>query len=220
MGMMYTDIKHDYVTSYTEFFRSVDRDKFTSIFQEMRSEGEKLLRSEGIPDDRMEMLYSCDVRYDGQHHEVEVEITREEIDAFNLEPMRERFHEKHMEIYAFNLKEVGNECELVSLRLTAVGKMEKPTMIRGYHLGEDSSKAIKSTRRVFLMTKKAYGEVSVYDAMKLGYGNKVEGPAIIEHPTTSIVVPSEYNVVYDEVGAAIMYLKSEEKKFKKECVIR
>lgn len=220
MGMMYTDIKHDYVTSYTEFFRSVDSDKFTSIFQEMRSEGEKLLRSEGIPNDRMEMLYSCDIRYDGQHHEVEVEITREEIDAFSLDPMRERFHEKHMEIYAFNLKEVGNECELVSLRLTAVGKMEKPTMVRGDYLGEDSTKAIKDTRRVFRTAKEAYGEVTVYDAMKLGYGNKVEGPAIIEHPTTNIVVLSEYNVVYDEVGAAIMYLKSEEERFKKEGVIR
>lgn len=220
MGMMYAEVKHDYVTSYTEFFRSVDRDKFTSIFQEMRNEGEKLLRSEGIPDDRMEILYTCDVRYDGQHHEVEVEITQEEIDVFNLEPMRERFHEKHMDIYAFNLKEVGTECELVSLRLTAVGRMVKPGMVKEDYQGEDSAKAEKGTRRVYLPDKKAFGDVIVYDAMKLGYGNKVIGPAIIEHPTTNIVVLAEYNVVYDEVGAAIMYLKSEEERVKREGIIK
>ncbi|MFC1938483.1 hydantoinase/oxoprolinase family protein, partial [Chloroflexota bacterium] len=178
------------------------------------------LQAEGISDDRIEMLYTCDVRYDGQHTEVEVEITQGEIDAFDLEPMRERFHEKHMGIYAFNLKEVGTECELVSLRLTAAGRMEKPSMVREIYQGEDSAKAEKGKRKIYLPDAKEFGDVVVYDAMKLGYGNKVIGPAIIEHPTTNIVVLPEYNVEYDEVGAAIMYLKSEEERFKKEGVIR
>ena len=55
----------------------------------------------------------------------------------------------------------------------------------------------------------------VFDGDRLKYGNKIEGPAIIEQVNTTTFVSPEFSVLCDAYGSFTLYLKSREKEFKK-----
>jgi N-methylhydantoinase A len=52
-------------------------------------------------------------------------------------------------------------------------------------------------------------EVGVHQGAVMGPGEEVEGPAIIELGTTTIVVLDEYNTVVDKNGSFVMYLRDQ-----------
>jgi N-methylhydantoinase A len=55
--------------------------------------------------------------------------------------------------------------------------------------------------------------VDVFDSFKLRYGNKIEGPAILEQVNTTTFVTPEYSVLVDKFGSYTLYLKSREEEF-------
>jgi N-methylhydantoinase A len=96
------------------------------------------------------------------------------------------------------------------MRLTLIGKTDKPKFIEEEDQGEDASSAVKGKRNVYLPNKKEFSQINVYDGFKLKCGNKIEGPAIIEQVNTTSFVSPEYNVICDRYGSYTMYLKTRE----------
>ena len=47
-------------------------------------------------------------------------------------------------------------------------------------------------------------ETTVYDGARLRAGDRLHGPAIIEEATTTVVVPSRYELEVDEVRNYVM----------------
>ncbi len=45
----------------------------------------------------------------------------------------------------------------------------------------------------------------VYDGLKLHNGHQVKGPAIVQQPTTTIIVPPDYDLKCDEFDNYLMY---------------
>ena len=68
--------------------------------------------------------------------------------------------------------------------------------------------------------KKGFEVVPVYDGHMLKYGNKVEGPAIIEQVNTTTFITPEYNVLCDKFGSYTMYRKEKESEIKQKLGIR
>ncbi len=214
-GMLMSDLKHNFVRTYSTFLDRVDAKRFRSLFREMEKEAAALLRSENIPQDSIQHIYSLDMRYVKQYHEVNVEVTREELDRGDFESMAGKFHPEHNRLYGYSLEEEGTPIELINLRLSSIGKTAKPKFREEDFDQEDSSKAFKKKRKVYLPQKKAFDEVPVYDGHKLNYGNKIKGPAIIEQVNTTTFVTPEYNVLCDQFGSYTMYLKEKEEEIRK-----
>jgi len=107
---------------------------------------------------------------------------------------------------------------LINLRLTSIGKTTKPKFKKEEYDELDSSKALKKKRKVYLPLKGTFEEVPVYDGHMLRYGNKVEGPAVIEQVNTTTFVTPEYNILCDKYGSYTMYLKTKEKEIKEKIV--
>jgi N-methylhydantoinase A len=215
-GMLFTDIKYDFVRGYVEFLSALERTKFNKLFEEMETEGRQRLKEAGIPDDRMEFLHSCDVRYFGQITEVEVSIAKEEIESFDLSQMMLRFHDKHNRLYGYDLRDMPFDNELVACRVTAVGKTDKPILKEQKRCDPDCSSFRKGMRKVYLPSKGEFTDVGVFDGDRMEYGNKVTGPAIVEQAITSILVLPEYDLVCDRLGSFVMYLKEVEDRLREE----
>ncbi len=217
-GMLMSDLKHNFVRTYSTFLNKIDMKKFRSLFNEMMREATKLLKSEHIPEERIQHIYSLDMRYVKQYHEVNVEITKEELERGDIESVASKFHPEHNRLYGYSLEEVRTPIELINLRLTSIGKTTKPKFKQEEYDGEDPSKALKKRRKVYLPLKKAFEEVPVYDGHKLMYGNRVEGPAIIEQVNTTTFVTPEYNVLCDKYVSYTMYLKTKENEIQEKIV--
>jgi N-methylhydantoinase A len=209
-GMLMSDLKHDFVRTYAVSFDKIRDKTFTSLFSEMEKEGNRLLESENIPEDRIETVYSLDMRYVKQYHEVNVVITPEEVEEVDLQSIAYKFHPEHNRLYGYSLEEEGTPIELINMRLTLIGKTDKPKFMEEEDRGEDPKDALKGRRNVYLPNKKDFDELNVYDGFALKCGNKIEGPAIIEQVNTTTVVAPEYNVICDKYGSYTMYLKTRE----------
>jgi N-methylhydantoinase A len=209
-GMLMSDLKHDFVRSYPTLLKDADGKRFRDLFKDMKAEGLSLLKLEHIPEDRVEYVYSLDMRYVKQYHEVNVEVTREEVEKGDFQTMARRFHPQHNKLYGYSLEEQGTPIELINMRLVCIGKTEKPEFMVDEHAGEDPSPAFKKKRRVFLPRQRKFTKVDVFDGFKLHYGNRIEGPAIIEQVNTTTFVTSEYSVLVDKYGSYTMYLKDRE----------
>jgi N-methylhydantoinase A len=217
-GMLMSDLKHNFVRTYSTSLNKLDKKKFRSLFNEMRKEATELLRSENIPEGSIQHIYSLDMRYVKQYHEVNVEMTTDELEGGNIESVVSKFHPEHNRLYGYSLEEVGAPIELINLRLTSIGKTTKPKFEKEQHDKLDPSEAFKKKRKVYLPLKGFFEEVPVYDGHKLRYGNRVEGPAVIEQVNTTTFVTPEYNILCDKYGSYTMYLKTKEKEIKKKVV--
>ncbi len=105
---------------------------------------------------------------------------------------------------------MGTPIELINLRLLSIGKTDKPKFKQEDLASSDPSFALKKKRKVYLPVEKTFANIPVYDGHKLRYGNKIEGPAIIEQINTTTFVTPEYNVLCDRYGSYTMYIKEKE----------
>ena len=218
-GMLMSDLKHNFVKTYTTLLTKIDKKKFRSLFREMEEEASRLLKSELIPEDSIDHVFSLDMRYVKQYHEVNVKITREEIEDEKIELAAQKFHPEHNRLYGYSLEEEGTLIELINLRLLSVGKTVKPRFKQEEYDGEDPKKAFKRKRKIYLPIEKEFKKVPVYDGHRLRYGNKVEGPAIIEQVNTTTLIFSEFCVLCDKYGSYTMYIKEKEDDIQKKLQI-
>jgi N-methylhydantoinase A len=188
----------------------MDGEKFRRLFQEMRDEGIKILRVEGIPEERVCLHLSLDLRYVRQYHEVAVEITWEQ--AMDADPvlLAKKFHPQHDALYGYSLEDKGTPVELMNMRLTAAGVTEKPNLTSEALAGGDPSPAFKGKRRVYVPGEKRFQNADVFDGMKLKFGNRIEGPAILEQVNTTTFVTPEFKVIVDRFGTYTLYVPEKE----------
>jgi N-methylhydantoinase A len=213
-GMLMSDLKHNFVRTYSVRLNDLNLKKFHSLFDEMEEDAAKLLKSEHIPEDSIEHIPSLDMRYVKQYHEVNVEIPKAELERGDVGLIASKFHPEHNRLYGYSLEEEGTPIELINLRLLSIGKAVKPRFREETFAQEEPSQALKKKRKIYLPLKKDFEEVPVYDGHKLRHGNRVEGPAIIEQVNTTTFITPEYNVWCDKYGSYTMYLKTKEKEVK------
>ncbi len=205
VGMLLSDLKHDYVRAYPTPFESLDPTRVRELAASMESEARSTLQAEHIPAEKQCLHFSLDLRSQGQYHELTVPIASSEIDALSLSVIGERFHAQHDRLYGYAVPE--SPLEMVSIRLTAIGETEKPHLPQMDRQPAASEQALRGTRPVFLPERNEFAEVDVYAGDELQHGSQVEGPAIIEQVTTTIFVPSAYRVSCDALGSFMMSLK-------------
>jgi len=209
-GMLRSDLRHDFVRSYPVRFDVLDWDYFRSLFVEMADEGGGVLNGEGIPHENIHYRLRLDVRYLRQYHEVTVDITQEEVDAGDVESIVNRFHAQHDKLYGYSLEDRDTPVELINMRLTAVGVTEKPSLAPERMTSGDPSSAFKAKRRAYLPGEQRFHNVDVFDGMKLRYGNRIQGPAVIEQVNTTTFVTPEFNAVVDAYGTYTVYARESE----------
>jgi N-methylhydantoinase A len=214
-GMLMSDLKHNFVRTYSVRLADMDRQKFKNLFREMTDEANRLLQSERIAEDAIQHIYSVDLRYIKQYHEVNVQITQEDIEGGESQRITDLFHPEHNRLYGYSLEKQGTPVELINLRLSSVGKTVKPRFSQEDIEGRDPAIAFKKKRMVYLPQKEAFVEIPVYDGHRLKCGNLVEGPAVIEQVNTTTFVTPEYNVLCDRYGSYTVYLKEKEEEIRK-----
>ncbi|MBI2849363.1 MAG: hydantoinase/oxoprolinase family protein [Chloroflexi bacterium] len=206
-GMLLSDLKHDFVRTYVADFDKLDLSRVNALHRDMGEEAMDTLMSEGIPADRIVLSSTADLRYVGQFNEVEVSLRGNgAIDTEGLRQLRASFHQRHDTLYGYSLPEAPTE--LINLRVTAQGITDKPSFEKRPFLREDPSPALKGTRKAFFL--KEFVTTPVYDGLKMGYGNVVRGPAIVEQPTTTIIIDPAYDLTCDEYSNYILYPKGKD----------
>jgi N-methylhydantoinase A len=187
-GMLVMDVGRSYARSYVIRQRALDVEVVNQLYAEMEVEAVVAFQHGGVPPEDVVLARGVDCRYVGQFHEVEVAMPPGRLDAAAVEQVVEAFHRRHHALYTFST--AGHMVEFLTFRLKATARTAPIQLQARPAAGPDPGPALKRTRACYFGDGPL--ESRVYAGEALRPGNVVAGPAIVEEPTTTIVIPPAF----------------------------
>ena len=205
LGLLVSDIKHDYVQSYIQAMETIDFLPVNEVFHKLEQEAGQVLAAEGIAAADRSFVRAFDMRYVGQSYELTIETPGRDLERGDVEILNRAFFQDHERTYGF--ADPTEPTEVTNLKLTAIGAIKRPAFAAQEPSTEDSSAALKGERAVFFGEAGGLTPCKVYDRYRLRCGNRFDGPAIVEevdsttvvHPGCSATVDRYVNIVLEEV---------------------
>ena len=166
-------------------------DTLNSRVREFKEPLIQKMEADGFSRQSLEFRHLFNMRYKRQvnYHSIALPSKEYKSDK-DVEEIRDSWIEDFESIYGKGVTYTKAGIEIVSIDVDAVARVVKPALRRYPEGGSDSSAAIKGRRGVFFpWITKDFIETVIYDYAKLKPNNVVDGPAIVESPTGTIVIP-------------------------------
>ncbi|MFC9839160.1 hydantoinase/oxoprolinase family protein [Rhodococcus sp. NPDC127530] len=171
-------------------------------FAQLESQVLEQLNRQGLTFTGVEIEREIDMRYTMQLAEVATAVPAGSLDAAGIHAASDLFEQRYAELYGKDsgFREAG--IQAITYRVRATGLLPfSPTLPEVKSADSaDPSPAHVGTRKVCLDGRIGYVDTDVYDYSKLLAGHVLHGPAIIEVPTTTVVVPHDTTGTVDRLG--------------------
>jgi len=188
-GMLMADVVYDFSQTRIAVLDDTEVETVESAFGDLEAEARETLESEGISPDDQRLERTVEMRYFGQEHTVEVDA--EGID--DLDELAERFEDQHQTRYGHTM---DDPVQAVHLRVRAIGKNDKPELERG--ASRDGALEPVGQREAYCFAAEDFRSFEVYARASLAPGDEIEGPAIVQEPTTTSVFHSDQRATVDD----------------------
>jgi N-methylhydantoinase A len=186
-GMLLTEPRVDRIRTRVLPLETTSSGEIERLFAESEAEARDALDAQGFAADGLPPpRRGLDMRYRGQEHTVAVPIER---DLLDLEALTALFHERHRQRYTFALEDTS--VEIVNFRVTATAPISRPALGRtGHEETGDPRKGVRPVRFADAGHGSGFAvqETPIFDRARLPRGFAVDGPAIVEEPSTTTVV--------------------------------
>ena len=187
LGMVVADVRHDYLRTLPQKSDAWDPAITNAVYEELEANAILALEGEGFSVEHVELTRSVDAKYQNQLHELTIPIPGgRPLVPDDVEHIVAEFHRTHRQLYTFAVEDAP--LDFYHWRLTAFGKILKPTQHLEASVGTDPAAAAKGTREACFSADGAFTAIRVYDGDLLHPGMVVEGPAVVERTTTTVVV--------------------------------
>jgi N-methylhydantoinase A len=165
-----------------------------AIYAAMERRGDTLLAEADIVKERRELRRWVEARFRRQVHTLRIPVPAR-ITAATIEEIAPAFEAEYERLFGPGsaLSEAG--VELLTFGVDAVGNVAAVDLETALPLGETKP---REHRPAWCPRAKRMLDTPVYDGLALPPGARIEGPAIIEHPGTTIVVLSGQDATIDE----------------------
>lgn len=184
-GAQYSDIISEYAASSYVTTSAFDFGRVSDVLASLDRQIEPVvedLARRGMT--RIHRSYVTEARYDGQAWELEIPLEGNRFENnVDVDRFIESFHAVHQRVFA--VVDRASSVEILSwkARLTAV--VEKPALVSNTAGGSIS--APRDYREAYF-SDVGLVQTAAYHGPTLGVGTQIPGPAVIEEPTTTIVV--------------------------------
>ena len=202
VGGVFSDLVKEFSTILYQESRSFEKEIVTDRLRELYAQAEAFFEQNHIaPESRKVELY-MEGRYPAQAWDLSV-LLEEDMRAdfaFTDETVRkleDAFHAEHFR--QFTVKD-DSYVLCFGWRLRAIGAAGRGARLLPAEKREEGMARDMGMRKMYF---REYGEpvdVPVYDGEQIKYGQYVEGPAVIEEPTTTITVLPGYRLVVTRLG--------------------
>lgn len=196
LGLIVSDVRHDDVRSWIKGLEALSFDELDREFRSMEKGALSILKEEGFEAKDTLFRRSLDLRYKGQAFELNIPLRNSDA----LEKIAERFHVHFQETYGHSRP--GQIIELVNLRLSSFGLIEKPLFPAYTSKGRSILLSQKDERQVYFQGH--FSETPVYERDLLPCEEGFNGPAIIEENGATTIVPPGWMVKTDPNGNLLL----------------
>jgi N-methylhydantoinase A len=200
-GLLTVDVRNDYVQTAVAKQSALVPAEVESTFGDLAAKADAALAREGFPEPERRFHRTVDVRYYGQAYEVRVEVPEGPITEETFRSVAEAFHAEHTVLYGYDFAaDPRQEVEWVNLRVTGVGPIRKPE-VREVAPGNGAESARTGSRQVFYDD---WVEAPVYDRARLGAGDEIAGPAVLEEFSSTVPLHPGFAARVDTYGNLII----------------
>lgn len=189
-GMLFSDLRYDFVTSCFRKLDSADFDDIDALYTAMEMRGRTAVDGSSVRPERVELRRFADMRYVGQEHAVTVEIDQALFAARDRNGIKLLFDAVHLQRYGTSAP--AESAELVSVRSTVLGVIRKPAAALLPPGDAQPLAAALVRRKPVYFRGSGFVDTPVFDRSALLAGNRIIGPALIEeHASTTVVQPGD-----------------------------
>jgi N-methylhydantoinase A len=197
LGLLCTDVVHDYIRSELQPLDAVAPDHAEAIFRALEARASDEIAAEGLDGRQASFARELDLRYTGQGYELRTPLDglfAASLTADSLAAARARFDERHAQLHGHAAKE--RPVEVVSYRLrlrVAVPKYEP----RDEAVSASPRSPEPKGRRTIHLDGASSCEAFLYERDALDVGVTIAGPAIVEQFDATTVIPPEWSAQVD-----------------------
>ena len=184
-GMQFSDIVTEAGASK---LTTTDNFDFDGVNQALASINKTLdafagrLAERGFPD--VKKRYFVEARYRFQVWELEIEVASDRFDnAHDVEQLIEAFHQMHERVFA--VTDIGQPVECLNWRGRLIAHVNAPSLEPAH---SDTTKSATAERKRPAYFADGLVDTPIFVGEQLPSGTVIDGPAIIEEPTTTLVV--------------------------------
>ena len=190
-GMLFSDLRYDYVRSVFRRLEGLSFDEIEAIYQAMEDEGRAAIGASQIRPEQLVFERAADMRYVGQEHAVTVDLPQSHFEARDRAAIKQHFDEVHRVRYGTAAPQ--EPADIVSLRVTVLGRMRKPPRHEvASGQAQPEPDALRAHKPVYFRSAGQAVSTPVYRRDRLKSGNVIEGPALVEeHASTTVLQPGD-----------------------------
>lgn len=205
LGCVIADMRHDFVATINRLLSQVDFDGLNERIADLERTGGAMLDESGVKFIGRDLSVSLDMSYVGQTHTVSVPLPWSATNPLHDKAVATRFEDVYRETFGNVLS--GIAPRVFNLNVTVVGEREK------IDLSIFSPRTSGSIEDAFVEKRKVYSggkwvETSVYRRLDLPSGSRIEGPALLEQPDTTIWVEPDLEATVDGFGNLVIRRKA------------
>ncbi|CAA9536087.1 MAG: N-methylhydantoinase A [uncultured Thermomicrobiales bacterium] len=190
-GATALDVTHDAEGTLYAELATAEAAAIEDRFLELEAQARRALLDQGVDPADCSVRRVSELRYVGQTYEVPVDTPADLAAVGAVAVLQERFHGEHASRYG--VADPESPVAIVNLRVTAVGATPKPPSARPAAGTAPGAPA----RRPVLFPGRSWRDVPIHQRRDLSVGASIDGPAVIEQPGSTVVVPDGWTVRVD-----------------------
>lgn len=194
-GAAASDIHH----SLQRSVRQVEPEEglLSELYNELDREGMELLRRQDVREDDMVLRHWADMRYERQLHDLRVNLGEDEDRSEVRKKLEKAFKAQYEQLYGSGAVLEDAPIQVLRVGTEAIGEIRKPQAETYELMGSDPAEAQTGERDVYWPEAGSWMSTPIFGGPRLDPGNRCDGPAVIEHPGTTIVVPESATAEID-----------------------
>ena len=197
-GALLSELRTDYVSTHVTNTADFDFATTRDVLDGLQRQCEAFIAGPGANAVESHVSYAVEARYPQQVWEIEVPLSlgRVETEA-DVERMSQAFHDIHDEIFA--VSDPDSPVEFVAWRARVSCRLQRAA--ESWTLAVRD--ATPGSRKVYFFGMGLL-DTPVHQLQSLTIGDRLEGPAIIESETTTLVVPPQASVERAASGSLLL----------------
>jgi len=204
VGLLVANTRYDYASTIAKNEKELTPEELLAAFKELETQGRDQLKEQNVPEDQIEIVWSVDLRYEGQSYELSTPVMRKELlTQADIKEIVDLFHDLHYRIYAYG--SVDEMVEFINLRVAAIGKVLEVSLAHSGAGDGDAEIARKGSRPVHFPTE-GFIDTTIHDRALLRPGHVVSGPALVEEMASTTVLTPGVEGTVDEYGNILVPL--------------
>jgi len=187
MGLLLADLRADFATTRLLPLAPASIGEIEGIIYDLHRRCDDWFAEARIAGKTRRVALSVDMRYAGQNYELAVPLPAGPLTSAAIDALAGDFAAAHHRLYGFVAD--GEPMQLVTFRAEAIGVVAKAELRAMPDAGTDPAGAEAGHRDVWLGQAGTFVSCPVYHRDRLGAGNRLAGPAIVEQMDATTLVP-------------------------------